>query len=58
VQCRREFLTSVGAFALSASLPLEYTQAELILYNGNIITINDRELKQSRSLGIGFWRSG
>jgi predicted amidohydrolase YtcJ len=42
VQSRREFLRSIGAFALSASLPLERTEPELILYNGNIITINDR----------------
>jgi predicted amidohydrolase YtcJ len=43
VQSRREFLRSVGAFALSASLPLDRTEPELILYNGNIITINDRQ---------------
>jgi len=49
-----------GAFALSASLPFEYTQPELILYNWNIITAKDRQprLKQSRSQGIAFWRSG
>jgi predicted amidohydrolase YtcJ len=40
VQTRREFLRSAGAFALGASLPLESTQPDLILYNGNIITIN------------------
>ena len=43
VQSGREFLPSAGAFTLSASLPLEYTQAELILYNANIITVNDRQ---------------
>jgi predicted amidohydrolase YtcJ len=43
VQSRREFLRSAGAFALSASLQLERTEPGLILYNGNIITINDRQ---------------
>ena len=43
VQSRREFFCSAGAFALSASLPLEYTQPELILYNWNIIIVNDRQ---------------
>jgi hypothetical protein len=51
VQSRREFLRSAGAFALSASLSLEYRQPELILYNGNIIIIEtgSRGLKQSQS---------
>jgi predicted amidohydrolase YtcJ len=43
VQSRREFLRSASAFALSAALPLERVEPELILYNGNIITINDRQ---------------
>ena len=43
MQSRREFLRSAGAFALSAALPLERMQPELILYNGSIITINDRQ---------------
>jgi predicted amidohydrolase YtcJ len=43
VQSRREFLRSAGAFALSASLPLDRIEPELILYNANIITINDRQ---------------
>jgi adenine deaminase len=43
VQSRREFLRSAGAFAVSASLPLDRIEPELILYNGNIITINDRQ---------------
>ena len=43
MQSRREFLRSAGAFALSASLPLDRIEPELILYNGNIITINDRQ---------------
>ena len=42
-QSRREFLRLAGTFALSASLPLEYTQPELILYNWNIIIVNDRQ---------------
>jgi predicted amidohydrolase YtcJ len=43
VQSRREFLRTAGAFALGASLPLDRVEPELILYNGNIITINDRQ---------------
>jgi predicted amidohydrolase YtcJ len=60
VQSRREFLRSLGAFALSASVPLERTEPELILYNGNIITINDRQrraeavaIADSRFLAVG-----
>ena len=41
MQSRREFLRTASAFALSASLPLDRIEPELILYNGNIITIND-----------------
>ena len=40
---RREFIRNAGAFALSASLPLDRIEPELILYNGNIITINERQ---------------
>src|SRR5216110_1060385 len=40
---RREFLRSAGAFALTASLPLDCVEPELILYNGTIITIHDRQ---------------
>jgi predicted amidohydrolase YtcJ len=43
VQSRREFLHSASAFALSAWLPLERIEPELILYNGNMITINNRQ---------------
>lgn len=43
MQSRREFLRTASAFALSASLPLDRIEPELILYNGNIITINDRQ---------------
>lgn len=39
---RREFLASVGALGL---FPFEHTEAELILHNGNIITIDDRQPK-------------
>src|SRR5215216_1769404 len=42
VQSRREFLRSASAFALSAALPLERTQPDLILYN-SIITINHKQ---------------
>ena len=43
MQSRREFLRTAGAFAVSASLPLDRIEPELILYNANIITINDRQ---------------
>jgi hypothetical protein len=41
VQTRRDFLRGAGAFALSAALPLDRTEPDLILYNANIITIDD-----------------
>jgi len=37
---RREFLGKLAAFSL---LPLEQEKPDLILYNGNILTMNDRE---------------
>jgi len=37
---RREFLGSLAAFSL---LPLEQERPDLILYNGNIWTVNDKE---------------
>ena len=43
MQSRREFLRTAGAFALSASLPLDRIEPELVLYNGNVITINDHQ---------------
>lgn len=39
---RREFLASVGALGL---FPLEQTEAEIILYNGNMITVDDAQPK-------------
>lgn len=36
---RRDFLAGLGAFAL---LPLARTESELILYNGNIWTVNEK----------------
>ncbi|MDQ6861246.1 MAG: amidohydrolase, partial [Verrucomicrobiota bacterium] len=42
MQSRREFLTRFGAFALSPTLFLERTTPELILFNGNFITIDSR----------------
>ena len=42
VTSRREFLSGLGAFALSPALFLERTAPELILFNGNIITIDER----------------
>src|SRR5438874_3701025 len=60
VQSRREFLRTAGAFALSTSLPLDRIEPELILYNGNIITINDGQpraeavaIADSRFLAVG-----
>lgn len=37
---RREFLTALGAFALSPALFAERTTPELILFNGNFITVD------------------
>ena len=42
MQSRRQFLGRLGAFALAPSLPLDRIEPELILYNANIITIDDR----------------
>jgi predicted amidohydrolase YtcJ len=42
IQSRREFLAGLGAFAISPALLVERTEPELILYNANIITIDDR----------------
>jgi predicted amidohydrolase YtcJ len=42
LQSRREFLGGLGAFALANVLPLDRTEPELILYNGNILTIDQR----------------
>lgn len=42
LQSRRSFLGRLGAFAVSPALFLERTAPELILFNGNIITIDDR----------------
>lgn len=40
---RREFLQGLGALGAAALLPLERTEPDLILYNGNIWTVNPRE---------------
>ena len=37
---RREFLGTLAAFSL---FPMEQEKPELILYNGNILTVNDKE---------------
>ncbi|MBA3763447.1 MAG: amidohydrolase [Chthoniobacterales bacterium] len=42
MQSRREFLGQLGAFAVAPALFLERTAPELILYNANVITIDDR----------------
>ena len=54
---RREFLGALGAFSL---FPLEQERPDLILYNGNILTVNDREpraeavaVRQDRFLAVG-----
>jgi len=45
---RRDFLYGVGAFAL---LPLARLEPELILYNGNIWTVNDK-MPRAQALAI------
>jgi len=54
---RREFLGTLAAFSL---FPLEQEKPELILYNGNILTVNDREprahavaIARGRFLAVG-----
>ena len=42
MQSRREFLGRIGTFALAPTLFLERTEPDLILFNANIITIDDR----------------
>lgn len=39
---RRQFLTGLGAFAVAPTLFLERTEPDLILFNGNVITIDSR----------------
>src|SRR5688500_10238708 len=39
---RREFLRGLGALALTPKLPLDRTEPDLVLYNANIITIDNR----------------
>ena len=50
-QSRREFLAGLSAFALAPTLALERTAPELILYNANIITIDDR-LPQAQAVAL------
>ena len=54
---RREFLGALSAFSF---FPLEQEKPDLILYNGNILTVNDREpraeavaLRRDRFLAVG-----
>ena len=54
---RREFLGALTAFSL---FPLEQETPDLILYNGNILTVNDREpraeavaIARDRFLAVG-----
>ncbi|MFL6528406.1 MAG: amidohydrolase, partial [Chthoniobacterales bacterium] len=42
MQSRREFLRAAGGFAVATALPLERTEPDLILFNGNVITIDNR----------------
>jgi predicted amidohydrolase YtcJ len=60
VQSRRQFLGQLGAFALAPSLSLDRTEPELILYNANIITIDNRRpraqavaIADARFLAVG-----
>ena len=41
MQTRRKFLGTLGAFAASPALFLERTEPELILFNANVITVDD-----------------
>ncbi len=54
---RREFLSSLGAFAL---LPTARTEAERVLYNGNILTMDPSQpraqavaISDGRFLAVG-----
>ncbi len=54
---RREFIGTLAAFSL---FPLEQEKPELILYNGNILTVNDKEpraqavaIARGRFLAVG-----
>jgi predicted amidohydrolase YtcJ len=54
---RREFLGTLAAFSL---FPLEQEKPDIILYNGNILTVNDREpraqavaIARDRFLAVG-----
>src|SRR5579872_988060 len=49
---RRDFLGSLGAFAL---LPLARTEPELILYNANIWTVNDK-LPRAQAIAVSGGR--
>src|SRR5438552_3522664 len=40
---RREFLCGIGSFWALALFPLERTEPDLILYNGNIWTVDSRQ---------------
>jgi len=49
---RREFLSTLAAFSL---FPLEQAKPDLILYNGNILTVNERE-PRAQALAIAHDR--
>jgi predicted amidohydrolase YtcJ len=49
-QSRREFLGSLGVFALS----LKYVEPQLVLYNGNVITVDSRPLATARTVKINL----
>jgi len=60
VPSRRQFLGQLGAFAVAPSLPLDRMEPELIFYNANIITIDDRRpraqavaIADARFLAVG-----
>ena len=51
MQSRREFLRNVGVLAVSPAAFFERTEPELILFNANIITVDDR---QSRAQAVAI----
>ena len=55
MQSRREFIGRLGAFALSPTAFLERTAPELILFNANVITIDDRH-PRARAVAIADGR--
>jgi len=42
MQSRRDFLAGLGAFAVAPILPLDRTEPEILLYNANVLTVDER----------------